>query len=389
MELIHAIVKLAVQGQDVTPVFMGIGLQEQGRAAAAGRRRALFAVAAGAADERPRPTTIPTEEFPLEPDPAKPFVGMAFKIVDDPYGQLTFMRIYQGTINKGEMYFNQRTGQKQRFSRIVKMHADKRAEIDSADAGDIVAIMGIDCASGDTYASQNEILHAGKHVHRRAGHQDGDQSGQPRRRRSLEQGLGPLHAAKIRRSASRPTKKPARRSSPAWASCTWKFTSSGFAANTRSKSKSARRRSATARRPTAKAEYNYQAQEADRRFGPVCPYRRLLRTAARGLGRDLRVRETRSSAAAFRGNTFRRWKRASAIRWPRARSPAIPIVGVKARAGRRLVPRRRQLGHGVPDLRPQLLPRNVPEDQAGAAGADHEGRSRSADATTKARWPAN
>ena len=67
---------------------------------------------------------------------------MAFKIVEDPFGQLTFMRIYQGTINKGEMYYNQRTGQKQRFSRIVKMHADKREEIDSAGAGDIVAVHG-------------------------------------------------------------------------------------------------------------------------------------------------------------------------------------------------------------------------------------------------------
>ena len=52
------------------------------------------------------------------------------------------------------MYYNQRTGQKQRFSRIVKMHADKREEIDSAEAGDIVAVMGVDAASGDTYAGE-------------------------------------------------------------------------------------------------------------------------------------------------------------------------------------------------------------------------------------------
>ena len=62
----------------------------------------------------------PDEKFPLEPDPAKPFVGMAFKIVEDPYGQLTFLRIYQGTISKGETHYNQRTGQKHRFSRIVR-----------------------------------------------------------------------------------------------------------------------------------------------------------------------------------------------------------------------------------------------------------------------------
>src|SRR5258707_6934117 len=97
-----------------------------------------------------------TQPFPLSADPEKPFVGMAFKIVEDPYGQLTFMRIYQGTIAKGETYYNQRTSQKHRFSRIVRMHADKRAEVDSASAGDIVAVIGIDCASGDTYASQHK-----------------------------------------------------------------------------------------------------------------------------------------------------------------------------------------------------------------------------------------
>ena len=58
---------------------------------------------------------------------------MAFKIVDDPFGQLTFTRIYQGTIKKGETYYNQRTGRKaERFSRIVRMHSDKREEIDEA-----------------------------------------------------------------------------------------------------------------------------------------------------------------------------------------------------------------------------------------------------------------
>jgi elongation factor G len=81
---------------------------------------------------------------------------MAFKIVEDPFGQLTFMRIYQGKIEKGEMYTNQRTGRRERFSRIVRMHADKREEVDSAEAGDIVAIMGIDCATGETYSNDRD-----------------------------------------------------------------------------------------------------------------------------------------------------------------------------------------------------------------------------------------
>ena len=81
---------------------------------------------------------------------------MAFKIVDDAFGQLTFMRIYQGTIEKGGTYINQRSSKKERFSRIVRMHSDKREEIDSASAGDIVAVMGIDCASGDTYGIERD-----------------------------------------------------------------------------------------------------------------------------------------------------------------------------------------------------------------------------------------
>ena len=93
----------------------------------------------------------------LFPDKTKPFVGMAFKIVEDPFGQLTFMRVYQGTIDKGVAYVNQRTGRTERFSRIVRMHSDKREEIDSASAGDIVAVMGIDSASGDTYAADRDF----------------------------------------------------------------------------------------------------------------------------------------------------------------------------------------------------------------------------------------
>lgn len=64
------------------------------------------------------------------------------------------MRIYQGRLAKGETYFNQRTGRKERFSRIVRMHADEREDIDEALAGDIVAVLGVDCASGDTYAAE-------------------------------------------------------------------------------------------------------------------------------------------------------------------------------------------------------------------------------------------
>jgi len=154
-ELIHNLLRDAVQTQDLTPIFMGTAYRNKGVQLLLD---AIVRYLPSPLDRgvKAKQWANPLEDFKLEPDPSKPFVGMAFKIVEDPFGQLTFLRIYQGTIKKGEMYFNQRTDQKQRFSRIVKMHADKREEIDSAHAGDIVAIMGIDCASGDTYASERK-----------------------------------------------------------------------------------------------------------------------------------------------------------------------------------------------------------------------------------------
>ncbi|MBL8826364.1 MAG: elongation factor G [Planctomycetaceae bacterium] len=154
-EELHAIITKAVQHQDLTPVFMGSAYKNKGV------QPLLDAICRYLPSPVDRPIKAknwanPDEAFPLSPDPKKPFVGMAFKIVEDPFGQLTFTRIYQGTITKGETYYNQRTGKKERFARIVKMHADKREEIDTAIAGDIVAVLGIDCASGDTFAAETK-----------------------------------------------------------------------------------------------------------------------------------------------------------------------------------------------------------------------------------------
>ena len=152
---IHAVVKTAVQSQSITPVFCGSAYKNKGV------QPLLDAVNRYLPSPLDRKVSAkkwdnPEETFELVPDNSKPAVAMAFKIVDDPYGQLTFMRIYQGTLTKGEGYYNQRTQQKQRFSRIVRMHSDKREEIDDAGAGDIVAVMGVDTASGDTYAAENK-----------------------------------------------------------------------------------------------------------------------------------------------------------------------------------------------------------------------------------------
>ncbi len=78
-----------------------------------------------------------------EVDPAKPLRALAFKIMDDRYGALTFTRIYSGTLSKGDTILNTFTGKTERISRLVEMHANSREEIDSAQAGDIIAIVGM------------------------------------------------------------------------------------------------------------------------------------------------------------------------------------------------------------------------------------------------------
>jgi len=83
-----------------------------------------------------------TGEFAIV-DSSKPLRSLAFKIMDDRYGALTFVRIYTGSIKKGQNILNTYTGKEERVSRIVRMHADSREELDSAQAGDIVALLGM------------------------------------------------------------------------------------------------------------------------------------------------------------------------------------------------------------------------------------------------------
>ena len=89
-------------------------------------------------------------------DPNKPLRALAFKIMDDRYGALTFTRIYSGTLKKGDNVVNTFTGKTERIGRIVEMHADSREELESAQAGDIVALLGMkNTKTGHTLADAN------------------------------------------------------------------------------------------------------------------------------------------------------------------------------------------------------------------------------------------
>ncbi|MBP7844577.1 MAG: elongation factor G [Proteobacteria bacterium] len=92
------------------------------------------------------------KEIILKSDATLPLVGLAFKLEDGRYGQLTYMRIYQGSLNKGDFIFNVNAGNKKvKIPRVVRMHADEMHDVETAVAGDIVALFGVECSSGDTF----------------------------------------------------------------------------------------------------------------------------------------------------------------------------------------------------------------------------------------------
>lgn len=91
------------------------------------------------------------EKIELYPDNSKPLVALAFKLQQTQFGQLTYMRVYQGKVSTGDFITNTTDGRSVKVPRLVRMHSDKMEEIETSFSGDIIAMFGIDCASGDTF----------------------------------------------------------------------------------------------------------------------------------------------------------------------------------------------------------------------------------------------
>ncbi|HVP11626.1 MAG TPA: elongation factor G [Phycisphaerae bacterium] len=153
-DLIHTIIRRGTIAGQITPVLMGSAYRNKGvqllldamlRYLPSPLDREMFALDMNNEEA----------EVPVEANPDAPLVALAFKLVDESFGQLTFMRIYQGKMVRGERYINSRTRKPSRFSRILRMHADERQDMNSAAAGDIVAVVGIDCISGDTFCADD------------------------------------------------------------------------------------------------------------------------------------------------------------------------------------------------------------------------------------------
>ena len=140
---LHKCVKIGVNTHQLTPVYMGSAFKNKGvQVLMEAVTRYLPSPL-----ECAKPTAVDSEtgdKVTLEPDKIKDLVCMAFKITDEQFGQLTYTRIYQGTLNKGDTVWNTRTGKKTRIGRMVRMMSNDRANIDEAHAGDIIALVGVD-----------------------------------------------------------------------------------------------------------------------------------------------------------------------------------------------------------------------------------------------------
>ena len=151
-DLILTAVRRGALKRELTPVFMGSAYKNKGVQPLLDAVNRLLPCPADVQNEA---LDRDNNEAPviLSCDPGKPIVALAFKLEDGPYGQLTYIRVYQGDLSRGVTIINARSGKKVKVGRVVRMHADQMEDIDAIPTGYIAALFGIECASGDTFIS--------------------------------------------------------------------------------------------------------------------------------------------------------------------------------------------------------------------------------------------
>ncbi|SCV99713.1 LAFE_0B00870g1_1 [Lachancea fermentati] len=150
VEQIKQAIRRATIARKFTPVLMGSALANRGI------QNVLDAIV----DYLPNPSEVLNTSLDLSknetkvnlvPSVQQPFVGLAFKLEEGKYGQLTYIRVYQGRLRKGGYITNVKTGKKVKVSRLVRMHSNEMEDVDEVGSGEICATFGIDCSSGDTF----------------------------------------------------------------------------------------------------------------------------------------------------------------------------------------------------------------------------------------------
>lgn len=150
VEQLKAAIRRATIARSFTPVMMGSALAD----------KSIQPMLDGVCDYLPTPAEV--ENLALDQrrkeTPVKlvsynslPFVGLAFKLEESNFGQLTYIRVYQGSLRKGMNVFNARTDKRVKIPRIVRMHSNEMEDVQEIGAGEICAVFGVECASGDTF----------------------------------------------------------------------------------------------------------------------------------------------------------------------------------------------------------------------------------------------
>ncbi|MGP1587962.1 MAG: elongation factor G [Treponemataceae bacterium] len=151
-EMINAAIRKGTLSEQFVPVFLG----------SAHKNKGIQPLLDGVVKFLPDPSEVKNIALDLSKDEAPvelscnendPCVSLGFKLEDGQYGQLTYVRVYQGTLKKGEELYNTRARKKFKVGRLVRMNSASMEDINEGVPGDIVALFGVDCASGDTFCS--------------------------------------------------------------------------------------------------------------------------------------------------------------------------------------------------------------------------------------------